>query len=570
MPLLPRAAAAAAAAATTTTTTTPTALLLLLLLLLLTLAPGASSHRHVVELSVSRAPTPELPGPGLALALARRATYAEDLINYIAGGGYYVQVAVGNPPQNLTMLLDTGSSDSWVLGHDADICNSPDLQAIYGSGACIDTFNPSGSSTARMIKREGFRITYLDGRSASGHYIADDLSIGGATVRALQMAYVTRAVRTTGILGLGFSVSERAATKYPNLMDELFNQRSIGCKAYSLYLNDRRTDAGSILFGGVDTDKFIGTLDVLPLQRPPGSAPSANISSFEVDFDSVSLAFTNGTADLVLSTSLLDHPAPAVLDSGSTLSYIPDKLAQPIFSALGAVFDPVLNLTLVDCAYAHADGAASSPSAQAPLRHVTFAFPPSTRILVPLWSLVLDILPAGYAPPLPDLADPATQYCVFGLQSTALLSSKASPKNNNNGTKGTEETRYTLLGDTFLRSAYVVYDLTHAQIGLAQANLNSTSSSVVELSADSDGLPKLTGVAAQQTTFTPTPTARPLGNGHGNGNGAKGGEKNAAGRRPGGDGAGNLAVLVGVALVTALWTAVGSGAFLAASFCSWP
>ncbi|KAL1836598.1 hypothetical protein VTJ49DRAFT_4887 [Mycothermus thermophilus] len=508
--------------------------------LLLTLAAGAHSS-HVVELGLSRVPSPELPEP--RLALARRATYAQEIINYIAGGGYYVQVGVGNPPQNLTMLLDTGSSDSWVLGHDADICNSPDLQAIHGLGPCIDTFNPSKSSTTHMIKRDGFRITYLDGRSASGHYISDDFSIGGATVRALQMAYVTRAVRTTGILGLGFSVSERAATKYPNLMDELFNQGAIGCKAYSLYLNDRRTDAGSILFGGVDTDKFIGSLDILPLQRPAGSAPGTNISSFEIEFESVSLAFSNGTADLALSTSLLDHPAPAVLDSGSTLSYIPDKLAQPIFSSLGTVFDPALNLTLIDCAYAD-----SSPSTQPPLRHITFTFPPTTQILVPLWSLVLDILPANYTPPIP-IPDHINKTCVFGLQSTALLSSK-----NN---KGKEEKPYTLLGDTFLRSAYVVYDLTHAQIGLAQANLNSTGSSVVELSADSDGLPKLTGVTAQQTTFTPTPTPRALGNG----NGAKGEENGAAGRVE------SLGGLILVAFMTALWTMVGGAAFFVTSWC---
>ena len=68
------------------------------------------------------------------------------------------------------------------------------------------------------------------------------------------------------------------------------------------------------------------------------------------------------------------------------------------------------------------------------------------------------------------------------------------------------QSNFTLLGDTFLRSAYVVYDMTHHQVGLAQANLNSTASTVVELSAAAPGLPRVVGVAAQQTTFTPTPT----------------------------------------------------------------
>jgi hypothetical protein len=541
-------------------------------LLLLFFAAGSESH-HVLELSLSRGVPPPA-SPSAASVLDRRTTYAEEIVNYLDGGGYYVQVSVGNPPQNLTMLLDTGSSDSWVLGYDADICNSPDLQAIHGTGPCVDTFDLSKSSTAHMIKRDGFRITYLDGRSASGHYISDDFSIGGATVRALQMAYVTRTVRATGILGLGFSISERTPTKYPNLMDAMFNQGSVGCKAYSLYLNDRRTDAGSILFGGVDTDKFIGPLDVLPLQRPPGSA---NFSSFEIEFHSVSLTFSNGTADLVLPTSILDHPVPAVLDSGTTLSYLPDKLAQPIFSAAGAVFDAALNLTLVDCVYADSS---SNPT----LQHVTFSFSSTTHIVVPLWSLILDVLPADYTPITSTPSPRMSKACVFGIQSAALLrragnnsssnqSSSSSSSSSVNqgqqrhkrGQKKSAEAPYALLGDTFLRSAYVVYDLTHAQIGLAQANLNSTTSSVVELSADNPGLPKLTGVAAQQTTFTPTPsvtrsfgpTTPPAAAGSLHQNGAAGGS--------GGSlrwwGWGLSGEVVFVTFVTAFWIVVGGGAF---------
>ncbi|KAL2167005.1 hypothetical protein VTG60DRAFT_1872 [Thermothelomyces hinnuleus] len=531
--------------------------------ILLALAPGSSS-KNVVEFSVSRS----LPGNRTPLSfppLTRRETYSERLINNIAGGGYYVQVQVGTPPQNLTMLLDTGSSDAWVLSHEADLCTSPDLQDFYGM-PCTDTYDPSKSSSKKMVKEGGFKITYLDGGTASGDYITDHFTIGGVTVHSLQMACVTKAVRGTGILGLGFSISERASTKYPNIIDEMYNQGLIKSKAFSLYLNDRRADSGTLLFGGVDTDKFIGPLGVLPLQKPPGGR---DYSSFEVNFTSVSLTYTNGTRHTI-PTTILNHPAPAVLDSGTTLSYLPDELADPINTALDTFYDDDLQMTLIDC---------SHPLLRTdPDFHLAFTFTPTTSITVPLGDLILDILPPTYpqsnssnnnvvedddddkVPPPPE-----RRWCVFGIQSTTRFAASFRQS----------EANFTLLGDTFLRSAYVVYDLSHYQIGLAQANLNSSgtnTNTIVELTADAGGtrtvigggLPSgLMGVEAQQTTFTPTATANgPPGYGGLGGSPRPGSERNAAAGGFTAVRTGLLGELVGVAAVTALFTLLG-GALIA-------
>jgi hypothetical protein len=45
-----------------------------------------------------------------------------------------------------------------------------------------------------------------------------------------------------------------------------------------------------------------------------------------------------------------------------------------------------------------------------------------------------------------------------------------------------------VLGDTFLRSAYVVYDLENNQIALAQTVFNSTQSSIQEIETGDDGV----------------------------------------------------------------------------------
>ncbi|KAK3336636.1 aspartic peptidase domain-containing protein [Cercophora scortea] len=431
--------------------------------------------------------------PGLRLGspspLSRRQAYTEILANNITGGLYFIDVEVGTPGQTVTLALDTGSSDAWLVAPNADLCTSKALQGYYAD-SCSPTYNYKKSSSYKLVRTSGFQIQYLDGSVASGDYISDNFSIGDVTIKSLQMGYATETVRGTGILGIGFSANEATTKTYPNLIDELFNQGLIGSKAYSLYLNDRRSDAGNILLGGIDTDKYIGKLDVLPIVTDPvfGEDTSTGPSAFVVGLSGMSLEYTNGSNVEIISPRIKSS-YPAILDSGTTLTYLPDYLAQQIFDKFGAVTDARkrgTGLTLIDCELLNAE----------PDLIMTFRFGNSTAgqstIDVPIWEMVLDIL-QGYEDLLPSNL-PWDHACLFGIQSTGPFESSGSVTNGN----------FALLGETFLRSAYVVYDLTHVQIGMAQANLNSTTSTIVELSAKDAGLPSPSGVKAQQQTPSST------------------------------------------------------------------
>lgn len=52
----------------------------------------------------------------------RSGTITQSLINNITAGSYLAEVKVGTPPQTMTLALDTGSSDVWVVSSDAEIC----------------------------------------------------------------------------------------------------------------------------------------------------------------------------------------------------------------------------------------------------------------------------------------------------------------------------------------------------------------------------------------------------------------------------------------------------------------
>ena len=122
--------------------------------------------------------------------------------------------------------------------------------------------------------------------------------------------------------------------------------------------------------------------------------------------------------------------------------------------------------------------------------------------------MVLDIL-GGYEDLLPSNI-PFDDVCVFGIQASEDSGSSGGGGNDSDDDDDSPSTTssYALLGDTVLRSAYVVYHLDSKEIGLAQANLNSPDSRVRELTGGDKGIPTtLSGVAAQQTTFTPSATA---------------------------------------------------------------
>lgn len=428
--------------------------------------------------------------------LSKRATITESLINNVTEGGYFATVSIGTPAQDVTLILDTGSSDAWVVSSSANLCEMEILQIEYDETcdstcefSCRFPYPPlladvlpddaSSSSTYNNLGSD-FEIQYVDGSSASGSYFTDDFTIGDKTVKDLQMGLADATVIGTGILGIGFVLNEAAETQYSNLVTSLVNQSLISTTAYSLYLNDYYSSTGSILFGGIDTEKFIGALDIVPILP---DSETGNYSSFTVALTGLSFTSSNGTSyDQSLSGE--GGSLDSVLDSGTTLTYLPDALATELFDAIGA--------------YQYSDYSSSSAIALVDCKldaEFSFRINGTTSITVPADELVIDAF-AGYQDSLPSSV-PFDETCLFGIQSLGDASDESGGDDDSGSGGSTSLFDYAILGDTFLRSAYVVYDLDNLQIGIAPANLNSTSTNIQELTAGATELPQVTGVASQ-------------------------------------------------------------------------
>lgn len=281
-------------------------------------------------------------------------------------------------------------------------------------------------------------MLYSDHTLAIGNYGTDTISINDKALTGFQFGIATRTNIGHGTLGIGpigreAEVLQRKGNGYPNFPQALVDQNFIKTKAYSLWFNELGADTGSIVFGGVDTAKFTGKLATFSTQRR---------NTLALRLNQVSIGNTRSSSFL------------ASIDSGSQNTQLPLDFVQAVWNAVHAI-QGQSGGPYVDCNLA-------SSSAT-----MDFDFG-ATTIRVPLSQLVYKN--PDINPPPPSAS--GTSYCSFGIV--------AVPKPN----------IVPVLGGTFLRSAYVVYDLSRGEISVAQTRITSESA-IEEL--DEDGVGKLGG-----------------------------------------------------------------------------
>ncbi|CAL9730224.1 aspartic proteinase 3 [Monosporozyma unispora] len=346
---------------------------------------------------------------------------------------YSVELDIGTPAQNVTVLVDTGSSDLWVPGSDNPYCLGSSHSEIsrHNKIDCSEygTFNSGESSTwSRNQSSPWFYLHYGDTTFASGVWGQDHLHLEDLNVTGLSFAVANRTNSTMGVLGVGLPGLEATnsvsnPSTYDNFPMVLRRAGATSSSAYSLYLNSLQETHGSILFGAVDHSKYTGSLYTIPLvnifQDYGYDAPI----QFDVTLQGIGLS-GDGNNNSTLSTTKM----PALLDSGTTLTYLPQSILDDLANKIGAHYSSRFGYYLVPC---NSDATSSS------------AFDDDT-------SLVYDFGGFHINTPLNDYLVQATKdTCILGLI----------PQDSNG----------VILGDTFLTHAYVVYDLDNLEVSMAQA-----------------------------------------------------------------------------------------------------
>ncbi|NWI58961.1 PEPA protein, partial [Calyptomena viridis] len=349
--------------------------------------------------------------PGLAM---------EPLQNYM-DDEYFGTISIGTPPQEFTVVFDTGSSNLWVP---SVFCSSP---------ACRNhnRFNPAESSTF-LSTNDTLFIAYGTG-SMTGVLGYDTVNVAGIRVRNQVFGLAETEpgdffyyTPFDGILGLAFpSIASSGATP---IFDNMMTEKLVDRDLFSVYLSRNSLEGSFVLFGAIDPYYTTTGISWIPLSdetywqitmdRYSRGLPSQAFlgiprlgSSSCIPFLSVSVK-----GEQVACSS----GCQAIVDTGTTLLAVPTRAFQILQNALGATSDGEISCeaarNLPDLVF-HINGK---------------AFPVPARAYV--------IRQSG-------------EFCSLGLQGMDAP---------------TEEGELWILGDVFIREYYVVFDRANDKVGFSR------------------------------------------------------------------------------------------------------
>ncbi|XP_073542217.1 pepsin A-like isoform X1 [Phyllobates terribilis] len=321
---------------------------------------------------------------------------AEPLQNYM-DIEYFGTISIGTPPQSFTVIFDTGSSNLWV-------------PSVYcSSQACTShhMFNPQQSSTFQATNTP-VSIQYGTG-SMTGFLGYDTLQVGNIQVTN-QIFGLSETEPGSflyyspfdGILGLAFpSLASSQATP---VFDNMWSQGLIPQNLFSVYLSSQGQSGSFVLFGGVDTSYYSGSLNWVPLTAE---------TYWQITVDSISI---NGQA-IACSGS-----CQAIVDTGTSLLAGPSSDIANIQYYIGASQDSN-GQYVINC-----NNISNMPTIAITINGVEFPLPASAYVRQ------------------------NEEGCSSGFQSMNL------PTNSGD---------LWILGDVFIREYYVVFDRANNYVALA-------------------------------------------------------------------------------------------------------
>ncbi|KAJ3108195.1 Vacuolar protease A [Phlyctochytrium bullatum] len=323
---------------------------------------------------------------------------------------YATQVTLGNG-QTMKVHVDTGSADTWFRGPN---CISTDRSCV---GPRVDV-----SDTARIAPAgRAFRVAYGSGM-VEGNVYSTSLTAAGLTANPVYVGVSTREEGfddqgyTDGLLGLAYdavsgikrALGSAEGAGQTNFFDQL--KFPAGSRRFGVYLsNSRDGDQGELVLGGDNPAKYTGPKSCLPLVQNSFWAFSLQGSSWKI---SDSTGPLGGTLNY------------AIADTGTSLAVLDDEVARRINVALGGRLERRYNVYIVDCKLRQGGG----PDVVFTIGGKEFVIPPEIYVLEdPLGACV-----SGFAP-------------------------------------GASGGSIAILGDTFLRAYYSIYDKDNSQVCFAKA-----------------------------------------------------------------------------------------------------
>ena len=201
---------------------------------------------------------------------------------------------------------------------------SSELSKSSQSGHSI--YNPTKSSTSKLLSGATWSISYGDGSSASGNVYTDTVNVGGTIVtkQAVELAEKLSSqflsdVDNDGLLGLAFNSIN---TVKPTKQATFFSNAESSLAAPLFTANLKKGGPGLYDFGFIDTTAYNGAITYVPVKTTNGFW----------EFTGSGYSVAGGSS----STASID----AIADTGTTLLLLPDAAVTAYYAKVpGASFD---------------------------------------------------------------------------------------------------------------------------------------------------------------------------------------------------------------------------------------
>lgn len=371
---------------------------------------------------------------------------------------YFTKIAIGTPPKDYHVQVDTGSDTLWVNCAGCDKCpKKSDL------GIELELYDMKASSTGKPVTCDedlctmmfgapytdckvgmpcSYSVTYGDGSSTSGNFVRDNVQLNRVSGN-LQTTSMNGNIafgcgaKQSGQLGSSSDQALDGIMGFGQANSSMISQLSSSGKVKRMFSHCLDgTHGGGIFAIGEVVQPKLKTTPLVPQ---------------EAHYNVIMKAIEVGGDVLELPTDVFDTGARrgTIIDSGTTLAYFPDEVFDPLMKK---IMQPNLQSHTVDKQFTCVKYAGNVDDA---FPVVTFHFEDS---------LSLDVYPHEY---LFEVAD--QEWCV-GFQ--------------NSGLQSKDGKEITLLGDLVLSNKLVLYDLENQTIGWAEYNCSSSIKVKDELSGN--------------------------------------------------------------------------------------
>lgn len=231
---------------------------------------------------------------------------------------YYGPITLGTPPQQFTVVFDTGSSNLWV----------PSSTCPWKDIACLlhHKYDHSASSTY-VANGTKFAIPYGSG-DCSGFLSYDTIFMGNVSVTKQLFGEATAepglswvAAQFDGILGMGYPSIAVDGVTPP--FDNMMARKVFSDNIFSVYLSKDPSakTGGELVLGGIDSKYYTGDFSYVPVTKKgywQFALDSVNIGGKDAGYCSGGCSAICDTG-----TSLIAGPTANISDLNKKIGALP-------------------------------------------------------------------------------------------------------------------------------------------------------------------------------------------------------------------------------------------------------